>query len=491
MRTEVLRELSRARTPVDRLRSRTTAAATAGIGVAALAASSIAGLGGADLQSGGYVVPGTGGGLDEFVTGPGGGLAPFLAQAGLRPGAVLAAVLLVVPFAALAAQALRVGSLSQQREAAQLALSGATPADLRRLRRSRAARAFGIGGLLAGPAYLLLWLLLGRALPFGSRLLPALQGWMLLVWPAVAAGLWLLGAAVAGRRRAAVAPLAGTTSPDTPPSAARVWLSAAAAVLLPVAAFQISVDGGLLAPALLLEGLLLLAVVSGVVARGAARTTPLSDEAGGRRAAGRARRRLVAGRLSRDPAVAVLAAAQRRGSPRAAGAVAGVLFVCGLSFGVEAVLVADVLTPDEGMGQSDLFFYVGGALLAGIIGITAAVVALLALALSLTDHLLGARRAVASTAALGTDLRRLVAVQSRALRMTAVPATAAGALLAGLLFAVPLVQRSPGKGLAAAAASLGVALVASLLVALACRAVAGLLSGRVRAAAALENLRTP
>ncbi|MBC7375571.1 MAG: hypothetical protein H7323_16405, partial [Frankiales bacterium] len=137
------------------------------------------------------------------------------------------------------------------------------------------------------------------------------------------------------------------------------------------------------------------------------------------------------------------------------------------------------------------FFYVGGALLAGIIGITAAVVALLALALSLTDHLLGARRAVASTAALGTDLRRLVAVQSRALRMTAVPATAAGALLAGLLFAVPLVQRSPGKGLAAAAASLGVALVASLLVALACRAVAGLLSGRVRAAAALENLRTP
>lgn len=490
MRTEVLRELSRARTPVDRLRSRTTAAATAGIGVAALAASSIAGLGAADLQGGGYVVPGTGGGLDEFVT-SGGGLAPFLAQPGLRPGAVLAAVLLVVPFAALAGQALRVGSLAQQREAAQLALSGATPADLRRLRRSRAARAFGIGGLLAGPAYLLLWLLIGRALPFGSRLLPDLQGWLLLVWAAVAAGLWLLGAAVGGRRRAAVAPLARTTSPDTPPSAARVWLTAAVAVLLPVAAFQLSVDGGMLALALLLEGLLLLAVVSGVVARRAARTTPLLDEAGGRPSAGRARRRLVAGRLSRDPAVAVLAAAQRRGSPRAAGAVAGVLFVCGLSFGVEAVLVADVLTPDEGMGQSDLGFYVGGALLAGLIGLTAAVVALLALALSLTDHLLGARRAVASTAALGTDLRQLVAVQSRALQMTAVPATAAGALLAGLLFAVPLMLRSPGKGLAAAAASLGVALLASLLVALACRAVAGLLSGRVRAAAALGNLRTP
>ena len=199
----------------------------------------------------------------------------------------------------------------------------------------------------------------------------------------------------------------------------------------------------------------------------------------------------MAGRFSRDPAVAVLAAAQRRSSPRAAGAVAGVLFVCGLSFGIEAVLITDLLRPSEGLQQGNLDFYVGGALLAGLVGLTASIVALLALALSLTDHLLGARRAVASTAALGTELPRLVAVQTRALRMTAVPATAAGTLLAGMLNAAPLLLRAPVDGLRAVAETFAVTVVASLLVAMACRAVAGLLSSRVRSAAALENLRTP
>lgn len=200
----MLRELARSRTPVDRLRTRATAAATTGIGVAALAATSIAGLGTADLQNGGFVGSRPTGELFEFVTASS-SLAPFLAQPGLRPGAVLAAVLLVLPFAALAGQALRVGSLALQREAAQLALSGATPADLRRLRRRRTARAFGLGGLLAGPGYLLLWLLLGRALPFGSRLLPDPQAWLLLVWVAVAVALALLGTVVGGRRRAQAA----------------------------------------------------------------------------------------------------------------------------------------------------------------------------------------------------------------------------------------------------------------------------------------------
>lgn len=498
MRAEVLRELARSRTPVDRLRTRTTAAATTGIGVAALAAASIAGLGTGDLQDAGFVRPSPTGGLDEFVPTQV-GLAPFLAQAGLRPGAVLAAVLLVVPFAALAGQALRVGSLALEREAAQLALSGATPADLRRLRSTRTARAFGLGGVLAGPAYLLLWLLLGRALPVGSRLLPDLEVWMLLVWVALAVALALLGTAVGARRLAESAPLARATSANPPPPAGQVVLAAAAALLLPVAVYAapLAADGVVPPAVLLLEALLLVTAVSGFVARRAARRAPLSGSAGDRAdrrqgQAGRpAPRRLVSGRLSRDPAVAVLAAAQRRGSPKAAGAVAGVLFVCGLSFGVEAVLITDVLRPAGGLQQSELDFYIGGALLAGLVGLTAAIVALLALALSLTDHLLGARRAVASTAALGTDLPRLVAVQTRALRMTAVPATAAGSLLAGLLYAGPTLMGSPASGLRAAAASCAVAVLASLLVAIACRAVAGLLSGRVTSAAALENLRTP
>jgi hypothetical protein len=100
-----------------------------------------------------------------------GGLAPFLAQDGLRPGTVLAAVLLVLPFAALALQALRVGSLALEQQAARLCLAGATPSDLRRVRVRRSALSFGAGGLLAGLLHLLLWPALGPAVSPGWRLL--------------------------------------------------------------------------------------------------------------------------------------------------------------------------------------------------------------------------------------------------------------------------------------------------------------------------------
>jgi hypothetical protein len=115
LRTEVLRELSRSRTPVDRLRARATALAAAGMGVALLAAASIAGLRSTEpTGTTHYYLDETGAEVVEEQFQVGGGLAPFLAQDGLRPGTVLAAVLLVLPFTVLALQA-RAGRAARRR----------------------------------------------------------------------------------------------------------------------------------------------------------------------------------------------------------------------------------------------------------------------------------------------------------------------------------------------------------------------------------------
>lgn len=151
MTPHVLGELSRPRTPVDRLRTRMTALAAAGTGVALLAALSIAAL--RSTEPTGLTLGYTdadGRQVVEQHPAAEGGLAPFLAEEGLRPGATLAAVLLVVPFLGLALQALRVGSLALDRQEALLALAGATPGDLRHVRMRRTAVSFGLGGSARG-----------------------------------------------------------------------------------------------------------------------------------------------------------------------------------------------------------------------------------------------------------------------------------------------------------------------------------------------------
>lgn len=510
MTPQVLRELSRARTPVDRLRTRMTALAAAGTGVALLAAISIAVLRSTEPTgvTVGYTDP-DGRQVVEQQLAAEGGLAPFLAQEGLRPGAVLAAVLLIVPFLALALQALRVGSLALDRHEALLALAGATPGDLRHVRMRRTAASFGLGALLAGPLYLLLWLLLGRALPAGWRLLPIPQAWLPLAWLAVAGLLTLAGAGIGARSRPQRAdPLARARHAEPPPRVLVAWLSglgAVAVLLFALRAASVSNSDVAEAAVLLLEALLLLVCASTVVALRAARTrgapgrgddnsSAASAGAGRSRtsrrvgAAPTANRRLFGSRGSHNAAVTVLAAAQRRGNPRAAGAVAGVLFICGLSFGVEAAFIASVLNQSDVVSAAP---YVGGALLAAVVGAVGVLVALLALALSLTDHLLSARRSVASTAALGTEPGRLLAVQTRALSATAAPATASGTLLAGLLFALPTLGLSLPRFAATVASVLAVTVLSAGLVALACRLVAIMLAGRLRTAASLDNLRIP
>jgi hypothetical protein len=416
-----------------------------------------------------------------------GDLAPFLAEKGLRPGAALAALLLALPFATLARQALRVGTLALDRQADILTLVGATPGDLRHLRMARNASAFGRGGLLAGPVYGVLWLVLGLAPPAGKRLLPVPQDWLPLAWLATAGALVLMGAAIgAGSHRRSGHLASPTSSAGHAPEPVIAWLSGLGAVAVLLSGLRAdSLTGAGTTVVVLVAVVLSLVCVSTMAARRVARAGRAPEgisTAGPARRPCSARRRLVGNRGSANPAIQVLAAAQRRGNPRAAGAVAGVLFVCGASFGFEAVFLADLVV---GYTSEDRAFYVGGTLVAATIGAVAAAVALAALALNLTDHLLSARRSVASTAALGAEPAQLVEVQARALAMTAVPATATGALLA-TPYALAGADLVVVLGSVAAAVGLSTALVG-----LACRLLARLLAGRVRAAAALENLRIP
>ena len=90
-------------------------------------------------------------------------LANYVTEGGLRGGVVIATLLLTVPVFALAVQALRVGSVARDRRMASLRLAGATPGDVRRIAAAEAGGAALAGGLLAGPAYVLLWIVAGVA----------------------------------------------------------------------------------------------------------------------------------------------------------------------------------------------------------------------------------------------------------------------------------------------------------------------------------------
>lgn len=479
MRSEVVRELSRVRSPLDRLRRATTAAAAAGIGAVALAATSVAGLATTSVgQLEGVPVPDASAGGDLAVV-DGADLAPYVAEAGLRPGVVLALLLLVMPFLALARQAVRVGSLQLDRRAGLLVVAGAGAGDLRRVAARRGAEAFALGGLAAGPVHVVGWVLLGLLPPVGQRLLPVPQWWLLLVWPVLVVGLAAVGAGL-GRRGAAVAvdPVGFSRAPAVPAPTAAV-VAAGAGVLVTGVLFGRVLTGPRIGsgeadwatPAVLL---LLLGSV-------ALLTTTLVSRRTARRPGPRRRPPRVRAGAHGDAAVAVLAAAQRRGDPTAAGTVAAVVLLAGAAVGIATALAA------ETQGES---FYVTGSVLAGTVAAGGALVGLAALALATTDRLLGAGRSVAATAALGADVRRLVAVQERALSTTAVPAVVLGTSLGGLGWGVA----SVAAGAAPASAVLDVlvaTVLAGLVVRLACGVLARALTGRVRAAAALENLRTP
>lgn len=405
------------------------------------------------------------------------GLARYLTDTSLRPGVVIAALLLAVPVLAFTVQALRLGSVARDRRMASLRLAGATPRDVRTVAAAEAGGAAAAGSLLAGPAYVLLWLLAGVLPPIGSRMLNTpdaldLATWAGLVPTAGAAG--ALAAAVI-RGRTVVGPL-GVRRRDRPPAPSRASLAAL------IAGVALVLGGIGLASSLSRhsaeELVVLVMTMIGLL---------LAAFAGGPRLV------LAAARLlgRRRGAEALLASRRLRADPHSAGRVVGVLFVCGIALGIEGLLLAELVF-DLGLGD-DAAFYLTGYGMAALAVLVAAAVALLTLLVGAADGLLDARRPMAALAALGVDERMFVRVLARQLAATAVPAIVLGAFAGGPGFALLDASVDGEPVLSAAVRALlpaGVAALASALVlAVVARIAARGLRSLIRAAIDPENLR--
>jgi hypothetical protein len=456
-RSEVaaLRVLARPRTASARLRRRMMIGASAAIGTSLLLLAAYAELGG--------TVPT---GSNYGTRAPRGRLAPLVAQPQNRIETAVAVVLLTIPLIALIVQAMHVGQLARDRARSALSLAGATPQDLRRLGAWETATAFAWGGVVAGPAYLILRRLLSVLPVHGLHLIPAVSWELRLSWLGVVAALTLAGAAAGGiqHRRVQIGPLGVGRAVSRSKQWLRAVLACFLAIYVPLHLDPFErVMGDFLPFVLVVEVVLVMTAAAASITWCTSRTRP--------------------NRFRADQAVELLAAAQRRGYPDAAGWVGAVLFVCGLALYVEvASLVSHAFDNDTLAG--DAMFYAGPTLL-GIAAVTVAVaVTVAALSMRTADHLTTARRAVAATAALGVEPNRLLAVQGRVLTATAVPATLAGYLTPAVATVVV------GPPLAPAAAVLTAPLLWVGLGAL-CHLIARLHKARIFAASAVEHLRTP
>lgn len=406
-----------------------------------------------------------------------GGLAPYVAQPGLRAGTVLATVLLTVPLLALAGQALRVGSLARDRRMASLRLAGATPAEVRMIAAAEAGGAAVVGGLLAGPAYLVLALLLGGLLPFGWRLVPSPQPSDAVVWAAVVLVSAIFGA-VAGafvQSRAVVEPLGVRRRAGVDRSSRFLLVGLIGGPVVAVVGMAYPArHGGFSVVVPPIIGVLMFAFA----------LSPLLARFAGRRLArrGTAEHLLAGRRIAADPS--------------SSGRVVGVLSVCGLVLGVESVLVTDAVA-SSGYAGGTLPFYLAGYGAAAASVLAAAWVAVFTLVVGYGDQMLDARRPLASLSALGVDEPVLARVLRLQISAASVPAVVGG-VVAGGLGGVLLIG-APRTGsyylpLSAALIAVGmplvlVALLAGLAVSLAARLAARMLRSRLREAIDPENLR--
>jgi hypothetical protein len=132
----------------------------------------------------------------------------LLAEPGLRPGVVIALVLLTIPVLALAGQCGRLGAPARDRRLAAIRLAGATPRQTVTLAAAETGLAMVLGALLGLAVYLVGRVLLHRPDAQGALLLPTdvLPSWWGIV--AVCAGLPLLATVIAAvlLRRVAFTP---------------------------------------------------------------------------------------------------------------------------------------------------------------------------------------------------------------------------------------------------------------------------------------------
>ena len=403
-RATVLRSLARPVSAADRRRERRVALALAGCGVFLLAAFAIAPLRDIplpfaavrDVGDNGPVIPAEGQRLARYLTEP-----------GLRPGTSFGAVLLAVPFVLLAVQALRTGTAARERRLAALSLAGATRGQLRRIAVLEGTRAAVLGGLLAGPAYLVLWLAVGAAPPAGARMLPRPEWELLGAWAVIVGVLALGGALAAARaaRPATVTPL-GIVRRAPRPSGLASGVVAAAGLAAAVIGFLIAWPtqaSGPEGPLLLLTGILVVCLSGGA-----------------------ALVRLVARASARGGLVSAMAAGRLLADTRSPGRVAGALLAVGIAFGFMGSQTTVMYAEEYG---SDKLFYFAGFGLATAGACLACVVALASLVVAANEQVLDGRRGIAVLVALAASPNLVVRVVRRQLLLTAVPPVLLGTFL--------------------------------------------------------------
>ncbi len=397
----------------------------------------------------------------------------YVASSLTRTGTVFATVLLAGPLLALAVQALRVGSLARDRRMASLRLAGATPAEVRTIAAAEAGGAALVGGVLAGPAYLLLTLLLGTMLPMGWRLVPPPEPIDVAFWAFVVVMSGLCGALAGAlvQRQAVVEPLGvrRRSAERSSPRYLLVGLIGGPLLVVATTADAVQLFGFWLAIPLVGGTLMFASALAPLVAR----------FAGGTLARRGSTEHLLAGRrIAADPS----------SSRRAIG----VLLVCGYVLGILGVGVADDVHGHGYFRETPVPDYMNWYPVTGAAVLVAVLVAVLTLVVGYWDQLLDARRPLASLWALGVDepaLGRVLRLQMSAASVPSVVlGVVAGGFEAGLLGNVGSGRDELPLSVAVIAVVV-VALVAGLAVSAAARLAARLLRSRLREVIDPENLR--
>ncbi|GAB3346166.1 hypothetical protein [Modestobacter lapidis] len=384
--------------------------------------------------------------------------AGIVTSAETRIGVATAVLLVAGTALVLAWQAVSSGSARRHRRDQALTTTGATPGDLRRLGAIETAVAGAVGGLLAGPVYLLLWFVLGPAQPATSRLLPALAPADLIAWACLVPASAALAAAAGAR---------SGTQLHRRPLSGWWWLALAIVALAGMFTLpQLGQGDRQLQVTLMSVAVTLLLLVA--LACGA----PW--------ARGKASRMSRRGRTTD-----LLAGGGLRALAGPAGRAAGVLLGAGLTTGVATVILGNILRQATDLGSGG---HLTGIVLAAVAAGLAALAGLATITLAAVDDLLTNRRGLAAMAAIGADLALLQALQRRRLRAATIAPLVSGLLIGGLGYGALSVAGEPAASTDAwPLLIVGPAALALLLLANA--GIVRLLRSRTREAIDPANLR--
>jgi hypothetical protein len=388
----------------------------------------------------------------------------YIQEDGIRTGVAFAAILLATSSCLLAFQALKLGTTARDRRLAAFRLAGATPHQVRGLGAVDAGIAGLVGGLLAGPLYLLLTLAI-QALPRPARMLPPSNSVDLAAWPIVAAALALAAAAVGALLGRGVIS-EPREKPANTPSVTRATIVGAVGVGLLLLSRLVNNRETTM---LVLMGLSLVLICLAL-------PTLLIAWQG---------KRLE---RSRNP-LKVLAGGRLLRTVRPHGRTLALLVLCGTALGFVAAMGVELLRPRS--YSYDVAFQIPGLVFAGGAAVFTAAIAEVSLLAGTADDLLDQRRQLAALNVLGVGEAQLRTSVRYQLTSSITWAVASGLLLGGLLFAdiETLDSYAPDQSIGLLA-TVGVAVVGAGLAWLIADAAAFLLRGHVHEAAAAENLRS-